>query len=153
MIEKIEPDQRRDLVVAAATGAQFAAELRAGDLDKSALKRKMNVFVRIERTERATIDARLQLGKGSKHPRKFSVVEVTALGEGLGVRLRPGDVIGVELPVEVSRPAERRKLRRRTVSETRAPEGTLVTLSRLHLGNLSTSTGSVTDKLGDRQTR
>ena len=37
MIEQVEPDERRNLVVAASTGAKLAAELGSGDVHESAL--------------------------------------------------------------------------------------------------------------------
>ena len=56
-------------------------------------------------------------------PLEFVGGQVAGRGERLGVRVRAGDVVGRELPVEVRRPAQRGELGRRPVGEPAAPQG------------------------------
>jgi len=53
VIEQVEADKGGDLVVAAATGPQLAAELWAGDVNQAAFERPVYVFVGLALGERA----------------------------------------------------------------------------------------------------
>ena len=87
----------------------------------------MDVLIRIQRTELPRLDPRLQGRKRVEHGGQFRRRQIPALRQRSGVGLRSGDVVRVELPVEVGRATQRSELRRRTISETGTPEGALAT--------------------------
>ncbi len=126
VVAQVQPHERGDLVVAAATRAQAAAELGAHRLDERRLEGTMHVFIVGPRLQTAVCPARLDLVEALEHPHQFVVGEVAGRGEGASVRPRAPDVVAAQLPVEVRRAAEPLQLGRGTVTETPAPERALV---------------------------
>ena len=118
------PEQRGDLVVAAAAGAQLAAELGPEQVDQPPLERAVDVLV-----------AR---GRGCSSPAATAPVEVVdarpacrrqlVVGEQAGRRQHPGvgprprEVVGREPPVEVGAARQRLERRARAAGEAAAPE-------------------------------
>ena len=122
MVEQVQPDQGGDLVVAAASGAELAAELRPGDPDQLALQGAVHVFIGVGRDDAAVEDGGFEPVEGGRHPTRFVVGEVSGCREGRRVRPGTGDVVPRELPVELGRSAQGGQFRRRARGESRAPE-------------------------------
>jgi hypothetical protein len=122
VVEQVEPDEGSDLVVATASGTKLATELGPGNLQQPTLQREVHIFVGIEGNEVARLDLGLQLGECREHPLDLISGEIACRGQGLGVCLRPRDVVRIQLPVEVRRATERRELWRWTRRKSGAPE-------------------------------
>ena len=122
VVEQVHPHEGRDLVVAAAAGAQLAAELRADFADERGLERAVHVFVTGSGTQRAVLDAAGQGIQPRVHAPRLVGGEVPGGGERLGVGVGAGDVVEREVPVEVRRTAQRRELRRGPGGEPRPPQ-------------------------------
>ena len=105
MIEQIEPNERRDLIVAAAPGAELAADLCPRDLDETALERGVHVFLARERKERSFRNPSFEIEKCARHRRQLGVTQVSRLGECLRMRPGPREIVGRQLPIEVCRSA------------------------------------------------
>ena len=74
VVAQQHPDEGGDLVVAAAAGAQLAAELAAGDLDQAALEGAVHVFVARGRQEPAVAHALLERGERGEHAGELRLV-------------------------------------------------------------------------------
>ena len=121
VVEQVHPDEGGDLVVAAAARAQPASELGADRLDERAFERAVHVLVRRRGHELAGLDAPGDDIQPLVHRGLVVRRQEPGRRERLGVRVRPGDVVEGELPVEVGRPRERGELGRRAVGEPCRP--------------------------------
>ena len=110
VIQQVHPHERRDLVVAAAAGAQLAAELRPDDADERLLERAVDVFVAGDRRQRAIGDPASELIEAGMHRPLLVGGEVAGGGERLRVGVGSRDVVEREHPVEVGRTAQRGEL-------------------------------------------
>ncbi len=127
VVLEVQPHERGDLVVAAAARAELAAELGADDADERGLERAVHVLVGVARDDLARGDPWTRACRGPRACRRAPPsVEVPGRGERAGVRTRPGEVVGRELPVEVRRLREPGELGRRPGGEAGAPERALV---------------------------
>ena len=156
MVEQIQPHKGGDLVVAAAAGAEPAAQFGAGDLDESALERPVHVLVGLERGELTARDSGVERIDGREHPFEFRGCQIASLLQRRRVRPRPSQVILRELPIEVSRAAERGERGRRAGREPGTPQRAFVgcgshssgPFDRLRDRGLLISTGSAADRGG-----
>ena len=126
MVLEVQPHERGDLVVAAASGAELAAELGADDADQCGLEGAVHVLVGVARDDLARGDPGLERVDAREHVGELRLGQVPGRGERAGVRTRPGEVVGGELPVEVRRLREAGELGRWAGGEAGAPERALV---------------------------
>ncbi|GMA92877.1 hypothetical protein GCM10025869_34060 [Homoserinibacter gongjuensis] len=75
MVEQVQPDERRDLVVAAAARTQLAAELGADGRDELALEGEVHVLVFGKRTDDAVAHTAIDHLEPLEHPLQLVVVE------------------------------------------------------------------------------
>lgn len=129
-------EQRGDLVVAGTARAQPPAELGAEAIQQAALERGVHVLVVLSREERAGEDIGEEPVEARQHLRQVVVGEQPGPVQHLRVRLRPGDVVRRQSPVELGRLAQRCQRIRRSTREPSAPQGS--TLRRTHTDILST---------------
>ena len=103
VIEKIQPNKGGDLVVAAAPGAQLAAEFGTRDVDESAFEGAVHVFIRLQSYKLSGGDRGPEGFEGRDHAGKLGAVEVAG-GRERG-RVRPGalQIVGPQLPVKMRR--------------------------------------------------
>ncbi len=146
MVEQVEPHESCDLVVAAAAGAQLAAELRTKSGHQLALQREVHILIGVTRTDRAVGDPRVDLVDAGEHPLELVGGQEARRGERAGVCARAAQVVGRQLPVEVGRAAQRLELGRGAIREASAPERRAVAV-RAHERNRptveATSSGTV----------
>jgi hypothetical protein len=121
-IAQAHPQQRGDLVVAAAPGPQSPADICSGPLDEPSFQRGVHVFVVGLRSERPRVDVDEQLVQRPQHRRQVRVVEQTRAMQDPGVGLRPRDVVCREPPVEVGAAGQLGQRVGRATGETSAPE-------------------------------
>jgi hypothetical protein len=76
MIEQVEANERRDLVIATPPGAKFAPKFGAGNAHKLALERTMHILITVESNDRAILHARKERVEGGLHPVKFDRIKV-----------------------------------------------------------------------------
>ncbi len=100
VVAQVEPQVGGDLVVAAAAGAQLAAE-RAEPLQQAALQRGVHVLVGDGRPELARLAGALQVVERAEHALELVVVEQPRPVQHAGVRPRRRQVVRHEPPVEV----------------------------------------------------
>ena len=120
------PEQGGHLVVARAAGAQPPTEIGAHPVDQPALQRTVDVLVGDDRREAAVGDVGAEAVQPGQQPVALLVGEQPRPVQHLRVRLRRGDVIRRQHPVELGRLAQRRKGRRGSVGEPPAPQRPLV---------------------------
>ena len=121
LVAQVQPQVGGDLVVAAAPGAQFAAE-RAEPLQQAAFERRVHVLVRDRRPELAGADGVREFVEGEQHPGRLVVGEQAGGVQHAGVRLRRAQVVGRQPPVEMDADRQRGELRGRAGGEPAAPE-------------------------------
>jgi hypothetical protein len=121
VVAQVQPQVGGDLVVAAAAGAQLAAQ-RAQLLRQPALERLVDVLVGLDRTEGARRHLGGELGQRAEHPRQLVVGQQSGPVQDTGVRPRAGQVERGQLPVEVGRLAQRGHRRRGAAAEAAAPQ-------------------------------
>jgi hypothetical protein len=111
MIKKIHPDESCDLVVAAAARAQLAPELGADGSDQCLFESSVDVLVLRRRAQRAVLDTASERVEAVVHRPLLVDGEIPGRGQSLCMRVRPGDVVEREIPIEMRRAAERGQLR------------------------------------------
>ena len=126
VIAQIQPDKRGNLIVAAASCAQPAAELGTYRLDKGRLESTVHIFIVGTRLQGAVCPLRPDAHEALEHPCQLVVGEVARGGEGASVGARAPDVVAAQLPIKVRRTAESLQFGRRSVAEAPAPERALI---------------------------
>ena len=122
VIAQVHPSHRRDLVIARPSGPQLPAELGPGDLDEPPLERGVDVLVGFRGDVLARGDPPAELVECRDHPVELVCGEQSRTVEDGGVRLRSGDVVRRQAPIEVRRLAQRGQRIRRSVRESSAPQ-------------------------------
>jgi hypothetical protein len=102
VISKIQPKIRRHLVIATATGAQFATE-GAKPLDEPSLDRRVNVFILGSRLELSRQNLCKQVNKCAVNLSEFVHSEQTSTVQNTCVRLSLADVVGGQTPIKMDR--------------------------------------------------
>ncbi len=133
---QVEPEVGRHLVVAAAPGAELAAE-RAEPLDQAALQRGVHVLVGRRRREVPAGDVALEPVEGLHHLRELVVVQQPGPVQDAGVGPRRGQVVRRQPPVEVHRQGQRGQRVGRPALEPATPQPQRAGL----LGHVSPSAG------------
>ena len=116
------PHQGGDLVVAGPAGPQPPAEFVTHPLDQPAFQRGVDVLVRGHSRERAAGHVGGECVQAGDETGQFGVVEQPGRVQRPGVRLRTGQVVGRQPPVEVGRARQRDQRRRRAAVEAAAPQ-------------------------------
>ena len=121
-VAQVEPQVGGDLVVAAAAGAQLAAE-RAEPLEQAALEGGVHVLVVDRRPERRrSRDRGVEVVERGEHLAELVVVEQAGAVQHPGVRPRGGQVVGREPPVEVHADRQPGQRVARPAAEPPAPQ-------------------------------
>ena len=107
VVPQVQPQVGGDLVVAAAPGAELAAQ-GAELLQQAALERLVHVLVGLDRRERAGGDLGGELGERADHLRDLVVGQQAGPVQHAGVRAGARQVVGRQPPVDVGRLAQRR---------------------------------------------
>ncbi|OEI70206.1 Uncharacterized protein Cus16_0832 [Curtobacterium sp. ER1/6] len=123
VVEHVHAAERRDLVVAAPSRPELAAELGAEVRDEQALEGAVDVLVAVVGEQRTVGVGGLEPVEAAEHAVELVRGQVPGRVQRPGVRTRPGDVVRGELPVEVRRPGQRGQLGAGAVGEAPTPEG------------------------------
>ena len=137
MIEQVHPHEGGDLIVAASSGAQLAAELGTHGTQERRLESAVDILIAGARTQRAVLDAARQRVETFVHRPLFVGGEVARRGERLRVRVGARDVVQREAPVEVGGATQCREFGRRPGGESRAPQCALVGAFALRVAHRS----------------
>ena len=119
-------EQCRNLIVTGPTCAKTTTELRAHNVDESALHGAVDILISRFRDELAASHALAQCGESVEHCLQVAIREQTGPVEHLRVSLRREDVIGGEHPVKVGRHAQRKHCLTGAAGEATTPQSTLV---------------------------
>ena len=126
VLAQIDADECGDLVVAAAASTKLATEFGTELDDEGRFERAVHIFIGVCGLQSATDPVGFERIEPSNHLAEFVSTEVTSRGKRASVCTRAGEVIGCELPIEVSGTAQLDKLRRRATGKAGAPQCALV---------------------------
>ena len=135
-------NQAGDLVVAGASGTQFAAEFVAGNVDQSAFEGGGLVLIVFDGGEGAVIHMTLERVERILHALQLVGGQKSRTAESTGVGAGTGDIVVGQAPVELRGLGQSGQFRRRTGRKATTPQGQMfVVLS--HEGSLKSENSCV----------
>ena len=120
------PEQRGHLIITRPAGPQPATEVGADAVDQAAFECTVDVLVGDDGCETPVGDIGAQTVQSGQQGVALFVGQQTGVVQHLRVRLRRGDVIGRQHPVEVGGAAQGHQFRGGTVGEPATPQRSLV---------------------------
>ena len=135
-------NQAGDLVVAGASGTQFAAEFVAGNVNQSAFEGGGLVLIVFDGGEGAVIHMTLERVERILHALQLVGGQKSRTAESTGVGAGTGDIVVGQAPVELRGLGQSGQFRRRTGRKATTPQGQMfVVLS--HEGSLKSENSCV----------
>jgi len=121
VVAQVHPEQRRHLVVPRAPGPQQTTQLGTEPIQQTVLQRGVHIFVSFSRQELPGQDVLEQPVQTGQHRGQILVGQQSRAVQHLGVRLRPGNVVRRQPPVELRRLTQRRQRVCRSAGEPATP--------------------------------